>query len=217
TATAPGGTVTYTVTSGPATVAGSTLTITGAGSVIVQANQAGTTTINAAPAVNQTFTVNPLAVTLAGNPNKIYDGTTGVAGVDLKVTNPVGSDVVTVTGTGSSGDLAGSGFGVQTISSTAGLSLGGAQAANYTLTGASGSVTITAGGTGCNDAIANGNNGGFGFAAWANVSDASPSGTYNNGSSPAGDLCGNAWGLYTGTGAGPATVQRPFTNSFTLQ
>jgi autotransporter-associated beta strand protein len=217
TATAPGGTVTYTVTSGPATVAGSTLTITGAGSVIVQANQAGTTTYNAAPANNQTFTVSARAVTLAGNPNKIYDGTTGVAGVDLKVTNPVGSDVVTVTGTGSSGDLAGSGFGVQTISSTAGLSLGGAQAANYTLTGASGSVTITAGDTGCNDAIANGNNGGTGFMAWANVSDASPGGTYNNGASPAGDLCVNgAWGLYTGTGAGPASAQRPLANSDSL-
>jgi NHL repeat len=43
TATATSGlAVSYTVTSGPATVSGSTLTVTGAGSVIVQASQAGT-------------------------------------------------------------------------------------------------------------------------------------------------------------------------------
>jgi autotransporter-associated beta strand protein len=57
-ASAPGGTVNYTVTSGPATVSGNQLTITGAGSVTVAANQAGNNTVNAAPQVSQTFTVN---------------------------------------------------------------------------------------------------------------------------------------------------------------
>jgi hypothetical protein len=48
--------VTFTV-SGPATVNGSTLTITGAGSVVVTANQAGNTNYAAAPAVSQTIVV----------------------------------------------------------------------------------------------------------------------------------------------------------------
>jgi len=59
TATATSGlTVSYTVTSGPATVSGSTLTITGAGSVTVQATQAGNANFAAATPVSVTFTVN---------------------------------------------------------------------------------------------------------------------------------------------------------------
>ena len=51
------------MTSGPATVSGSTLTITGAGSVVVAANQAGNTDYAAATAVSKTIIVNPGAVT----------------------------------------------------------------------------------------------------------------------------------------------------------
>jgi len=47
----------YTVVSGPATVIGNTLTLTGAGQVIVAANQAGDSTYNAAATVNQGFAV----------------------------------------------------------------------------------------------------------------------------------------------------------------
>jgi hypothetical protein len=58
-ATASSGlTVSYTVTSGPATVSGNILTTTGAGSVKVKASQAGSTNYSAAPAVSETFTVN---------------------------------------------------------------------------------------------------------------------------------------------------------------
>lgn len=58
TATATSGLpVSYTVISGPATVSGSTLTITGAGSVTVQATQAGNTNYAAATPVSVTFTV----------------------------------------------------------------------------------------------------------------------------------------------------------------
>ena len=60
TATASSGlTVSYTVTSGPATVSGSALTITGAGAVIVQATQAGNSSYFAAPPVSISFTVEP--------------------------------------------------------------------------------------------------------------------------------------------------------------
>ena len=59
-ATASSGlTVVYAVTSGPATVSGSTLTFTGAGSVTVTASQNGNADYTVAEPVSQTFCVNP--------------------------------------------------------------------------------------------------------------------------------------------------------------
>ncbi len=58
--------VAYTVT-GPATVAGSTLTVTGAGTVAVTANQAGNTDYNAANAVTHSFIVSQAALTITAN------------------------------------------------------------------------------------------------------------------------------------------------------
>ncbi|MFN7560135.1 MAG: choice-of-anchor tandem repeat GloVer-containing protein [Prosthecobacter sp.] len=59
-ATASSGlTVSYTVVSGPATVSGGTITLTGAGSVTIRASQAGDTNFDPAPDVEQTFTVLP--------------------------------------------------------------------------------------------------------------------------------------------------------------
>ncbi len=77
TATASSGLpVTYTVISGPATVNGSTLTITGAGSVTVEANQAGDEQWLPAPPVDDTFTVNPAVLTVtANNASMTYGGT----------------------------------------------------------------------------------------------------------------------------------------------
>ncbi|MEM8905849.1 MAG: hypothetical protein AAGF02_19265, partial [Actinomycetota bacterium] len=49
--------VTYTVTAGPCSVAGSTLSASGAGSCTVAASQPGNTAFNAAPTVSQTVTV----------------------------------------------------------------------------------------------------------------------------------------------------------------
>ena len=58
TATASSGLpVTFTVVSGPATVAGTTLDMTGAGTVTVEADQAGNANFAAAPAVSHSFTV----------------------------------------------------------------------------------------------------------------------------------------------------------------
>jgi RHS repeat-associated protein len=66
------GTITYAVTSGPATISGSTLTITGAGTVVLGASQAATTNYTAATA-STTFTVNQatptLLVTTSGTPS----------------------------------------------------------------------------------------------------------------------------------------------------
>lgn len=78
TATATSGwPIAYTVTSGPATVSGNVLTITGAGSVTLQANQSGNTSYSAAAAVSQTFTVNqePQTITLSNVPASAAYGT----------------------------------------------------------------------------------------------------------------------------------------------
>ena len=83
-------------------------------------------------------TVAALAVSLTGS--KPYDGTTAIAAANLTVVNPVGGDVVNLA-TGS-GTLASANGGLQTISSVGTLTLGGAAAGNYTLTGASGSARI---------------------------------------------------------------------------
>ncbi|MFZ1915947.1 MAG: FG-GAP-like repeat-containing protein [Terriglobales bacterium] len=58
TATASSGLpVTYTLISGPATLSGSTLTVTGTGSIVVEADQAGNADYAAAPSVQITITV----------------------------------------------------------------------------------------------------------------------------------------------------------------
>ena len=56
-------TVSYSVTSGPAFVVGSSLTVTGAGAVTIQASQAGNANYTAAISVSVTFTVNPATPT----------------------------------------------------------------------------------------------------------------------------------------------------------
>jgi hypothetical protein len=64
--------VSYSVT-GPATVSGSTLTITGAGNVSVTASQVGNSTYSAASPVTQGFTVTPALLTVtAASPNVTY-------------------------------------------------------------------------------------------------------------------------------------------------
>jgi hypothetical protein len=63
-----GGSVTYTVLSGPGTIpkGGSSLTIAGAGTIVVQAIQSGYQQYAASPAVTQTLTVNPASLTVTG-------------------------------------------------------------------------------------------------------------------------------------------------------
>jgi hypothetical protein len=57
--------VTFSIASGPATVSGSTITITGAGTVVVNANQAGNSNWAAAAQVQQSFTVNQATQTIS--------------------------------------------------------------------------------------------------------------------------------------------------------
>jgi len=62
-----GQTVTFSITSGPCSVLLNTLTITGAGSCVIAADQAGNASYNAAPTVSQTLTVNQAVLTVTAN------------------------------------------------------------------------------------------------------------------------------------------------------
>jgi len=59
--------VTFTAISGPGTVSGNTLTVTGAGSIVIEVNQAGNSTYSAAPPVQQSLTVNQATPTISIN------------------------------------------------------------------------------------------------------------------------------------------------------
>jgi photosystem II stability/assembly factor-like uncharacterized protein len=67
--------ITFSVQSGPATVSGSTLTLTGSGTVVVRASQAGNTNYNAASNVDRSFNVTTSSATVTlGNLSATYDG-----------------------------------------------------------------------------------------------------------------------------------------------
>ena len=84
------------------------------------------------------LTVNALPVVLTGS--RPYDGTTTVAAGILSVSNVAGLDDVTVAS--GSGTVAAAAVGSEMLTSFGTLSLGGTASGNYTLSGASGSVTI---------------------------------------------------------------------------
>jgi len=86
------------------------------------------------------ITVTTRAVTVLGT--RAFDGGTAAAFGILSITNKVGSDDVSF-GSGS-GTVASKNVGSQSITSFGTLALNGADAGNYTLSGASGSVNITA-------------------------------------------------------------------------
>ncbi|MEP6662678.1 MAG: YDG domain-containing protein, partial [Verrucomicrobiota bacterium] len=132
--------VTYSVTSGPATVSGNTLTITGAGSVTIQAAQVGDANWNAATPVSQVITIAQKTVTGSVTASsKVYDGTTTATIASRNLTGVVGADVVSLTG--GSATFANKTVGNGKTVSAVGLSLTGAQAANYTLASSSASTT----------------------------------------------------------------------------
>ena len=77
-ATASSGlTVSYSVTAGPAIVSGNILTITGGGSVTVQATQAGNASYSAATPVSQTFPVNQAPSITSANSTTFFFSTAG--------------------------------------------------------------------------------------------------------------------------------------------
>ena len=90
------------------------------------------------PSGNLSQTVNPLAVVLTGS--RVYNGTNTATSSILSVSNEVGGDDVTFSG---SATLAAKDVGSEAITSFAGLTISGTSAGDYTLTSATGAATIT--------------------------------------------------------------------------
>jgi filamentous hemagglutinin family protein len=112
------------------------------GTLALGNNTFGDYTLNGASGSVNITALGVVAVTISGM--KIYDGTTDAPATDLMITDVVSGDMVSLTGTGV---LSSKNVGVRSLTSTGGtltgLGLTGADAANYTLSGGSGSVTIT--------------------------------------------------------------------------
>ncbi|MGD0832781.1 MAG: DUF2341 domain-containing protein, partial [Terracidiphilus sp.] len=133
-------TVSFRVVSGPGAVNGSTLTITGAGTVVVAANQAGNTDYAAAAQVTQSVTVNKAVLTVtADNASRAYgaanpsftDTLTGFVNGD---TSSVASGAASLTTTATSTSAPGS----YPITAAAGT----LAAANYSFVFVNGTLTV---------------------------------------------------------------------------
>ncbi|HXE06752.1 MAG TPA: Ig-like domain repeat protein, partial [Acidobacteriaceae bacterium] len=105
---ASGNPVTFSVLSGPGSIASGKLTVTGAGTIVVAANQAGNANYAAATQVTQSVTVNKAAATIAlqssANPSIAQSSVTFTATVSSTAGAPSGSvsflDGTTVLGSG---------------------------------------------------------------------------------------------------------------------
>ena len=133
--------VSFAILSGPATVSGDTLTVTGAGTVVVAALQAGNGNYYPAPAVDQSFTVAKATLTVTANyATKVFD-----------TANPTFTDTVTgfvnndpasvVSGSASLTTTATTTSPVGTWTITA--AQGTLSAANYTFAFVNGTLSIT--------------------------------------------------------------------------
>ena len=125
---------TYSIVSGPATIGGSAVTLTGAGTVVVRAMQAGNANYNAAPDVNQSFSVAKATATVTlGGLSATYDGTAKTASAttaspsgltvmltyDGSGTAPTDAGSYTVVGTIGDANYAGSASGTLSIAKAA--------------------------------------------------------------------------------------------------
>jgi Bacterial Ig-like domain (group 3)/MBG domain (YGX type) len=126
--------VTITVQSGPAVISGGIVTVTGVGTVVLQATQAGNTEYNPATAT-QSFQVIPAALTVAANNATRSYGAANPA-FSGSVSGGVGSDSFTesFTTTATTTSNVGSYAIVPSVT--------GAQLANYTVTAVPGELTV---------------------------------------------------------------------------
>ncbi len=135
--------VTFTILSGPATISGSTVTLTGNGTVVVRASQAGNASWAPAPNVDRTFNVAKASLTVTLTGGKIVDGSTTPTGATASITS----------GTLAAGDTIAYGYGNTSAAgvgsysglTTATISNGSAptnRTASYTITYA-GTYTIS--------------------------------------------------------------------------
>ena len=143
------GELTYSVLSGPATISGSTVTVTGVGTVVLQVSQAATGTY-AVGTQAASFVVNPASLTISANnaarvfgaPNPAFTGT---------VTGAVNGD--TFTETFSTSATAASITGSYPVVP----SVTGAHIGNYTVTATGGTLTVSQAGTATTLALSNQN------------------------------------------------------------
>ncbi len=139
--------VTYGIISGPATVSGSTVTFTGAGSVTVRASQAGNANYSAATDVDRTFTVNTASqtITFTQPANKTYGNSpftlSATASSGLTVSFSIMSGPATVSG--STLTITGAGTVVVRASQAGNGSYGAAANVDRTFTVSKASQTIT--------------------------------------------------------------------------
>jgi hypothetical protein len=113
-------TAAFSVLSGPASVSGSTLTVTGAGTVVVAANQSGNSNYAAAAQMTQSITVNKIApstgLTASPNPVLVQNAVTLTATVASSIGTPTGS--VTFSDSGTTLGTANLSGGIATLSSS---------------------------------------------------------------------------------------------------
>jgi len=126
------------------TLVNGTVTVTGVGAVTLQANQAGNGSYPGATAVNQSFTVNPAALTVkATNATYTYGAPTALTG---SVTGAVNGDAFTETFTTSAGATTPVPAGTYTITPAV-TANGTTNAANYAVTYTAGTLTVKQAGT----------------------------------------------------------------------
>ncbi|TXK49091.1 T9SS type A sorting domain-containing protein, partial [Pontibacter qinzhouensis] len=107
-----GNAVVLEVKSGPATMVGNKVTVTGAGTVTIRATQAGNTNFEAAPAVEQSFLVKKIVPVITfGNMLKTY----GDNAFNLAATADVAGTITYSVVAGGTGEVALSGSGSRTV------------------------------------------------------------------------------------------------------
>jgi hypothetical protein len=142
--------VSFSLLSGPATLVGNILTITGSGTIKISASQTGDANYNAAPSVIKPFTVNgPSSLTVSGLAvnSKSYDGGT-VATLNTSSATLVGvvaGDNVTIDISGATASFSDRNVGTAKTVTISGVTLAGPDAGKYTFTPpTAGTADITA-------------------------------------------------------------------------
>ncbi|MBO9731416.1 MAG: hypothetical protein J7623_22440, partial [Chitinophaga sp.] len=132
--------VTYNIVSGPATISGNTVTITGAGNVTIAANQAGNATYLPATQVTQSFTVGKATLTVtAVNASKVYQQPNPAFTYNITgFVNGENNSVVTGTAALSTTATTNSTPGTYPIT----VAIGSLSATNYQFTLVNGTLTI---------------------------------------------------------------------------
>jgi sugar lactone lactonase YvrE len=143
TATATSGLpVTITVQSGPATISNGIVSVTGAGTVVLIANQAGNTFYLTAPAVTTSFTVSPAVLTVTPAAVSIIYGSAIPTSFATTITGFVNNDSATVV-TGSAAVTTTATMGAPVASYPLTAAIGTLVATNYTFTFVPGTLNIT--------------------------------------------------------------------------